>query len=105
MNICLLLSQTTVVHFMSEQLNLGHRSFACSAVLFYRELGAYEALWARPNATFKSLADLFRKHPGAAPSEFVKPRVVTEYALKALHILKHTNVTNFGIRVEGVNIL
>ena len=36
-----------------------------------RELGAYEALWAREGTTFKSVAQLFAKHPGAIPSDFV----------------------------------
>jgi len=48
--------------------------FQARAVMPVRELGAYEALWAREGTTFKTLADTFRRHPGSVPSEFVSLR-------------------------------
>ena len=41
------------------------------AIVPARELGAYEALWATEGTTFKSLADMFSKHAGSLPSDFV----------------------------------
>ena len=37
------------------------------------EMGAYEALWARPGASFKTIADIFRSHPAVLPSGLVDP--------------------------------
>ena len=34
------------------------------------EMGAYEALWVETKAWFKSIAEKFREHPGALPSDF-----------------------------------
>jgi DNA processing protein len=31
------------------------------------DLGAYEVLWSRPGASFRTLADLFREHPEITP--------------------------------------
>ena len=36
-----------------------------------RELGAYEALWARQETGFKSVTQAFGAHSGAIPSDFV----------------------------------
>jgi hypothetical protein len=49
--------------------------FEARAISPVRELGAYEALWLRDGATFKSIADLFRAQPGAVPSDFVGARL------------------------------
>ena len=37
----------------------------------YREFGAYEAMWTVKQASFRSIADRFREHPGSLPSDFV----------------------------------
>ena len=44
--------------------------FVARAISPKRELGAYEALWAREGAWFKSIAEDFRAHAGAIPSDF-----------------------------------
>jgi DNA processing protein len=36
-----------------------------------RELGAYEALWLRETASFKTLAEKFAANPTALPSDFI----------------------------------
>ncbi len=45
--------------------------FLSRAVSPIRELAAYEALWSKPKASFKSIADKFRQADGALPSELV----------------------------------
>ena len=39
-----------------------------------RELGAYEALWIHKTASFKTIAEHFKKNPDAIPSELVTTR-------------------------------
>jgi len=53
--------------------------FESRAVMPARELGAYEALWAREGTSFKTLADTFRQHPGSIPSDFVSQREAEQY--------------------------
>src|ERR1700738_2744888 len=48
------------------------------------EVAAYEALWAIKNATFKTLAELFAKNPGARPSDLVDLDKIDEFR----HLLK-----------------
>jgi len=67
----------------------------------FREFGAYEALWAEQGTTFKSIAELFHKNPGAVPSHFVSVEKGKEFASKALEILNRANVESFGIRIHG----
>jgi len=66
-----------------------------------RELGAYEALWARKNTWFKSIAEDIKAHPGAAPSDFVCGADIERYARLALNVLHDAGVQHFGIRVHG----
>jgi DNA processing protein len=75
--------------------------FQSRAVMPVRELGAYEALWAREGASFKTLADAFREHPGSVPSDFVSERDAGQYARMALGIIRETGIRHFGIRVHG----
>jgi hypothetical protein len=44
------------------------------AVSPLKEMGAYEALWAKPDTTFESLAKTFREKPDALPSDLVQKR-------------------------------
>ena len=64
------------------------------------ELGAYEALWLQPGATFKRIADRFRSDPGALPSDFIDLQEAMESAAKARSILADANVHRFGIRIN-----
>jgi DNA processing protein len=44
----------------------------------FREIVAYEALWADRSTSFKSLANMFAQRPGARPSDFVEEYKITE---------------------------
>ena len=75
--------------------------FTERAIVPARELGAYEALWARKGVTFKTLADAFREHPGAVPSDFVSQDEAEQYARMALGTIREAGIRHFGIRVNG----
>src|ERR1700722_18227097 len=66
-----------------------------------RELGAYEALWAREGTWFKSIADDFRAHPGAVPTDFVSDSDIEKYARLALGAIRAAGIKHFGVRVHG----
>jgi DNA processing protein len=67
----------------------------------FRELGAYEALWTEPKASFRSIAELFAKRPGAVPSDFVPDADALSYAVKVRDIFFHAGIERFGVRVHG----
>jgi DNA processing protein len=75
--------------------------FESRAVRPARELGAYEALWCREGATFKTLAAKFRAQPGAIPSDFVPPAEAERYAQLALGTIREAGIRHFGVRVQG----
>jgi DNA processing protein len=75
--------------------------FADRAVSPRRELGAYEALWAREGAWFKSIADDFRAHPGAIPSDFVSQADIEKYSRLALGAIRDAGIKHFGLRIHG----
>jgi DNA processing protein len=66
-----------------------------------RELGAYEALWLKEGASFKSIADNFRMHPDAVPSDFVSETDIEKYARRALGAIRAAGIKHFGVRVHG----
>lgn len=66
-----------------------------------REMGAYEALWINPDASFKAIAECFRKHPGAIPSELVEASLIDEMLQKVTHQLEKAHITDYGVRVNG----
>src|SRR5271170_5403756 len=75
--------------------------FEARAVMPARELGAYEALWAREGTTFRTIADAFRQHPGSVPSDFVSRADAEQYARIALGTIRAAHIKHFGIRVHG----
>ncbi len=75
--------------------------FEARAIAPARELGAYEALWAREGTSFKSLAEMFRSAPGAMPSDLVGAGEARRYGQLALAAIKAARITRFGIRVHG----
>ena len=75
--------------------------FEARAIAPARELGAYEALWAREGTSFKSLAEMFRSAPGAMPSDLVRAGEARRYGHLALAAIKAARITRFGIRVHG----
>jgi DNA processing protein len=75
--------------------------FEARAVLPARELGAYEALWARDGTSFKKIADMFRQHPEAVPSDFVSEADAEQHSRLALGAIRDAGIRHFGIRVQG----
>jgi DNA processing protein len=66
-----------------------------------QELGAYETLWLRPETgTFKRLADLFREHPEALPSDLVPPAEAAEVGMRVVDRIRRQGVRHFGVRVH-----
>jgi DNA processing protein len=65
------------------------------------ELGAYEALWKREGASFKSIAELFRDKVNALPSDFVTDIEAQKHAQIVLRLLAKAGVEKFGVRVHG----
>jgi DNA processing protein len=64
------------------------------------ELGAYEALWLEPKASFKSIAARFAADPAALPSDFVSPAVADQCANEVFARLKAAGVDQFGVRIH-----
>ena len=65
------------------------------------EMGAYEALWTRPQASFKTLAELFQSHPDSVPSDHVELAVAEHHAMQVLQHFKERQIDRFGVRVHG----
>jgi DNA processing protein len=86
---------------MSPELDVASKSFEARAVSPLRELGAYEALWDEPQASFKTIAEKFRAAPGAVPSDFVSRGKAEEYADLVRRVLAEKHIDHFGVRVHG----
>ncbi len=65
------------------------------------ELGAYEALWADQDASFKSLAERFARRPGARPSDLVPEAEARKVATRVLEKLRARIEKRFDVRVHG----
>jgi DNA processing protein len=64
------------------------------------EMIAYEALWDSKNASFKSIAELFRTHPNALPSQLIDEDCkLNEYKLRLSAIVR--KLFNFNICLHG----
>jgi DNA processing protein len=74
--------------------------FAERAISPLVELGAYEAMWEEPNASFKRLAEKFAQVPGSVPSDFVPTARATEYGQAVSRQLRESG-ERFGVRVSG----
>jgi len=83
------------------QLDFGSPDFAQRAISPFVELGAYEALWDRDLASFKSIAERFALLPGSVPSDFVEPATAIEYANLVHRRLKEAGIGSYGVRVHG----
>ena len=75
--------------------------FADRAISPKRELGAYEAMWAREGTWFKTLAEGFRDHPSAVPSNFVSEAEIEKHSRLALCAIRDAGIKHFGVRVHG----
>ncbi len=85
---------------MSSQLAFVSKDFESRAISPLLELGAYEALWDDPAASFKSIAEKFASVPGSVPSDFVSEEKAREYG-ESVHRLLEKNINRFGVRVHG----
>lgn len=65
------------------------------------ELGAYEALWTARETSFKSLASLFKQHPGSRPSDLVPASEARRFAARVLEKLRARLEKRFDVRVHG----
>jgi DNA processing protein len=77
------------------------QTLSSHSISAWREMGAYEALWTKAGATFKTIADRFRAEPSAVPSDFVQRAVADKFAEEAVRILRRASITRFGVRVHG----
>jgi len=67
----------------------------------FLEMGAYEALWSKPGATFKRLAESFKENADALPSDLVEEKTARETGERVMGHLRERGVVRFGIRVHG----
>jgi DNA processing protein len=67
----------------------------------FREMGAYEALWAHKNATFKTIADCFRSNPDTVPSELVGEEEIDTALSHVIPKLEAANIKDLGVRIHG----
>jgi DNA processing protein len=85
-------------------MNLIARMNSAPAVSFVsplRELGAYEALWDKPETTFKTLSEKFAARRDALPSDFVPEAKARECAEFVRRRFREADVTRYGVRVHG----
>lgn len=64
-------------------------------------MGAYEALWADPRTTFKSLANRFARRPGSVPSDFVTHQAAYSCAAFVKQRFEAAAINRFGVCVHG----
>ena len=86
---------------MAPELALEGMDFASRAISPLRELGAYEALWDKPETTFKTLSEKFAARPDALPSDFVPASTAREYGEFVRRRFHEADVTRYGVRVHG----
>jgi DNA processing protein len=86
---------------VAPELALEGQDFASRAISPLRELGAYEALWDKPETTFKTLSEKFAARPDALPSDFVPETKAREYAEFVRRRFHEADVTRYGVRVHG----
>lgn len=86
---------------MQSNLAIEHSEYGARTISPINELAAYEALWDQQGASFKNLADKFRQHPGAVPSNFVSQGKIIEYTARVMQAIADAGITQFGVRVNG----
>jgi DNA processing protein len=64
------------------------------------EMGAYEALWAKPDTTFPSLARKFRESPDSLPSDFVTEYEARYFSNVVRQMLRDAGAKQFGVRIH-----
>lgn len=64
-----------------------------------QELLAYEALWDRPDSSFRSLAQELQDYPARLASTLIDSEMIDQYKMQLLPIIK--DLPHFGIRIYG----
>jgi hypothetical protein len=78
---------------MTPQLPFEPTDFEFRAISPLYEMGAYEALWDKPETTFKTLSEKFKAQPDAVPSDFVPKSKALEYAALVQESFRKADVT------------
>ena len=86
---------------MALTLPFGNSTFASRAISPFREMGAYEVLWAQRGTSFKTLATKFCDIPGSLPSDFVPREEAEERALRVCKKFGDAQIDRFGVCVFG----
>lgn len=73
----------------------------CPPISPTREMAAYEALWSHKATTFKTIADVFRRSPGAMPSELVTEDEICTALSQVQEQFERASIHDFGIRIHG----
>jgi DNA processing protein len=71
---------------------------ACSPFL---ELGAYEAMWMQPNASFKTLREAFKRSGAVNPSELIAEDEARSCANQVLSAASKRGLLHFGLRLSN----
>ena len=65
------------------------------------EIGAYEALWSDPDASFKTLSARFAKQPRLRPSDLVPEDRARSVGLRVLGKIRERTQARFDVRLHG----
>jgi len=65
-----------------------------------REMGAYEALWDREGASFKTISKALHQF-SILPSELIPPAMAEQYGSDVSATLSNSKIDRFGVRVWG----
>lgn len=68
-----------------------------------KEMAAYEALWSHSDASFKTVADCFRKSPGTTPSELVTEEEINDAHSFVMNRIEKAKIHDFGVCLYGTN--
>ena len=69
----------------------------------FKELGAFEALWAREGMSFKKIALMVKANPasGSVMSHFVQEAETYEYAQRTMALLSRAGINDFDVCLQG----
>jgi DNA processing protein len=66
----------------------------------FKEMAAYEALWKDIPNSFKKIAEVFAKHPGLLPSEFVPSGTIADFAEKINPIIAELDWATVNVLIH-----
>lgn len=66
-----------------------------------REMGAYEWLWQSDKASFKSLAETFRQHPGKTPAELVEDECIDQVTPQLMKMLGVSRMRDVNVCIHN----